>query len=131
MSRRSRKTHRREEGRRPAWSTWLNKWTLGGAALILVGLLGFLAAANQSSPAPAGSTGASNQADIPYPGVPRTPLEEVKAKFDAETVLIVDSRSAEEYARSHIPGAISLPLSDLSAQNPDLPRDTEIITYCT
>ncbi|MBS1253707.1 MAG: hypothetical protein MAG451_02760 [Anaerolineales bacterium] len=131
MSRRSPKTRKHQESRRPAWSTWLNKWTLGGAALILVGLLGFLLAANRSSPAPASSTGASNQADIPHPGVPRMSLEEVKAKSDAGTVLIVDSRSAEAYARSHIPGATSLPLSDLSTQNPDLPRDREIITYCT
>jgi rhodanese-related sulfurtransferase/DNA-binding transcriptional ArsR family regulator len=44
--------------------------------------------------------------------------------------LVVDVRPAEEYAAGHIPGAISVPLAELSARLPDLPREAEIIAYC-
>lgn len=98
--------------------------------MVLLGLVVVLIA-TRSSPATPTSSSTANQQDIPFPEVPRTPLADVKAKFDAGTVLIVDTRSREEYDRGHIPSAISLPLSDLSTQNPDLPHDAEIITYCT
>jgi 3-mercaptopyruvate sulfurtransferase SseA len=110
----------------------VSPWTLAGLAVILVGVAGFLFAYTRSLPGPAAQTRASNQqGDIPFPEVPRIPLEEAKAKFDAGTALIVDTRSREEYDQSHIPNAISLPLTELNTQNPDLPRDVEIITYCT
>ncbi len=131
MSKRSRRTHRRRQERRGTFRSLINKWTLGGAALVLIGLLGFLVAVSRPSPGTTPAPGVASQPDIPYPEVPRAPLAEVKAKSDAGTALIVDTRSPEEYAQQHIPGAISLPLSDLSTQNPDLPRDAEIITYCT
>lgn len=133
MSKRRRKTRQRQPARdRSIFDTLLNKWTLGGAALILIGVLGFLIAANrQPSPATPSQPAATNNSDIPYPEVPRTPLADAKAQYDAGAAFIVDARTQDQYAASHIPGAISLPLSDLSTQNPDLPRDQDIVLYCT
>ncbi|MFQ5342936.1 MAG: rhodanese-like domain-containing protein [Anaerolineae bacterium] len=130
MSRRTRAKQRRRQARRRSSRNLVNKWTLSGLALVLLGLVVVLIA-TRSSPATPTSSSTANQQDIPFPEVPRTPLADVKAKFDAGTVLIVDTRSREEYDRGHIPNAISLPLTDLSTQNPDLPHDAEIITYCT
>lgn len=132
MSRRSRKTRKRRD--RSGGSYWhlLNKWTVGGATLILIGLAGFLVAVNQ--PGPAATTeapAAGNQPDIPAPEIPRTSLEEAKTKFDTGTALFVDTRSMAEYQQSHIPDAVPLPLDELNTRNPDLPLDAEIITYCT
>jgi rhodanese-related sulfurtransferase len=64
--------------------------------------------------------------------VPRMAPSVLKDRLDAgDDVLVVDARSAGEYAQEHIPGAISVPLSDLEARMDDLPRDQEIVFYCT
>ncbi|MFQ5857230.1 MAG: rhodanese-like domain-containing protein [Anaerolineae bacterium] len=136
MARRSRsrasakRRRTRRQTRQSAFGNLINKWTLGGIALVLVGAVGILIAA-RSSPPTTSTPSAATQQDIPYSEVPRTPLAEAKTKFDAGTALFVDTRSLEEYERKHIPNAIALPLSDLSSQSADLPRDAEIITYCT
>ncbi len=44
--------------------------------------------------------------------------------------LVLDLRRPEEYAVSHIPGAMPLPISELSRRLHDLPRDREIVCVC-
>jgi 3-mercaptopyruvate sulfurtransferase SseA len=64
--------------------------------------------------------------------VPRVAPSVLKERLDAgEGVLVVDARSSGEYAEAHIPGAISVPLSDLEGRLDELPRDQEIVFYCT
>jgi hypothetical protein len=74
--------------------------------------------------------------------IPRISVEEVKAKLDADTnIIIIDSRSAKSYQKSHIAGAISLPFSTerplgdmvepYSGADTRLSNYDEIITYCT
>ena len=41
---------------------------------------------------------------------PRISMEAFKKLFAAKNVVIVDTRNAEEFAKSHIPGAVLLPL---------------------
>src|SRR5258706_264305 len=41
---------------------------------------------------------------------PRISMEAFKKLFAAKTVVIVDTRNAEQFAKSHIPGAVLLPL---------------------
>jgi predicted sulfurtransferase len=41
---------------------------------------------------------------------PRISMPAFKKLFAAKTVVIVDTRNAEEFAKSHIPGAVLLPL---------------------
>lgn len=45
--------------------------------------------------------------------------------------LVVDLRTQEEYAASHIPGSVVLPISQLSQWLHTLPRDREIICVCS
>ncbi len=45
-------------------------------------------------------------------------------------VLVLDVRSAEDFAKGRIPGAKSLPLADLPAKLASLPKDKTIVTYC-
>jgi rhodanese-related sulfurtransferase len=47
-----------------------------------------------------------------------------------QEVVLVDVRPPEEYRAGHIPGAISLPLSELTDRLNDLPRDAEVVAYC-
>lgn len=58
--------------------------------------------------------------------------EEAKEMIGKEGVFLVDVRTAKEYAEGYIPGAILLPLDELSKKAetvlPD--KDSTIIVYC-
>ena len=74
-----------------------------------------------------------NNVPLTEADVPRVPLEQAKVALDSGAAVIVDVRSAQAYEASHIPGAISIPLSEIEA-NPNglkLDKDQWIITYCT
>ena len=45
-------------------------------------------------------------------------------------VTILDVRPREEYQAGHIPGALSVPLSDLRKRLGELPKDREVVAYC-
>jgi rhodanese-related sulfurtransferase/DNA-binding transcriptional ArsR family regulator len=45
-------------------------------------------------------------------------------------VTVLDVRSAEEYRAAHIPGARSIPMSELEARLRELPKKREIVAYC-
>lgn len=65
--------------------------------------------------------------------VPRVTVEDAKTAFDNGTAIIVDVRSEQAFAQSHIPGAINIQLGEFET-NPtelNLPKDHWIITYCT
>jgi 3-mercaptopyruvate sulfurtransferase SseA len=71
------------------------------------------------------------EAGVPYPEVARISLAEAKAHYDAGEAVVVDVRTREDYETLHVPNAISLPLSELSARYEELPLEAEILTYCT
>ncbi|MBZ0271876.1 metalloregulator ArsR/SmtB family transcription factor [bacterium] len=45
-------------------------------------------------------------------------------------VSVLDVRPAEEYRAGHIPGALSIPVGELTRRLAELPRDREIVAYC-
>jgi len=52
--------------------------------------------------------------------VPRISVEEVITKLDAgDNIVLVDTRSVEEYREASISGAISIPLTELLDENDD------------
>lgn len=64
--------------------------------------------------------------------VPRLSTEEVKERLDSGADLaIVDVRIKETFDETHVKGAISIPLSELEARYAELPKDREIIIYCS
>ncbi|WP_026782556.1 rhodanese-like domain-containing protein [Pleomorphomonas koreensis] len=58
------------------------------------------------------------------------PPQEVKALLDSKAIHLVDVREAHEWSDGHIPGAIHLPLSELSARVGDLPEGKPVVLYC-
>lgn len=60
---------------------------------------------------------------------------ELKAMIDRKEpgLLVIDSRSRRQHEEEHIPGAISLPLSDMEqdASLPQAPRDARLVFYCS
>jgi rhodanese-related sulfurtransferase/DNA-binding transcriptional ArsR family regulator len=56
--------------------------------------------------------------------------EELQERLDDPGTVILDVRSAAEYAAGHVPGAVSLPESRLREELDRLPSGAEIIAYC-
>lgn len=52
------------------------------------------------------------------------------SRVRAGEVTLLDVRPAQEYEAGHIPGAISVPLSELGSRLAELPRDREVVAYC-
>ncbi len=61
-----------------------------------------------------------------------TPLspEEVKARLDAGRAVLVDIREPDEFARSHVPGARSHPLSGWEAAHLTVDPDADVVFTC-
>jgi hypothetical protein len=72
-----------------------------------------------------------NTVSPPYPDVPRVPLEDAQDKLAQGQAILVDVRSRASYDKSHAAGAISMPEEEITARLDELPRDKEIILYCT
>ena len=59
-------------------------------------------------------------------------IDSIKALIEAEsaaTYLLIDVRQPGEYAKSHIPGAVSMPLNELVAGNIALPEHKPLFVY--
>ena len=56
--------------------------------------------------------------------------DELLRRAAAGEVTILDVRPVPEYAAGHVPGAISIPIEELTERLADLPTDTEIVAYC-
>lgn len=56
--------------------------------------------------------------------------EELLERAQAGTVTVLDVRPRQEYRAAHIPGALSIPLEELSDRLSELPTDREIVAYC-
>jgi hypothetical protein len=64
--------------------------------------------------------------------VPRMSAPELKERLDrGEKILVVDARTAGEFQKQHIAGAISVPLNEVASRLDELPRDQDIVFFCT
>jgi hypothetical protein len=63
--------------------------------------------------------------------VPRISAEDLKEKYNTGNVLIVDVRDQASYDANHIKGALHIPLASIEANLDLLPKEKEIVTYCT
>jgi rhodanese-related sulfurtransferase len=61
---------------------------------------------------------------------PQVDVEAVLTAPPDRRPILVDVRTAQEYARGHLPGAVNLPVDDLRSRLGELPRDREIAVYC-
>jgi hypothetical protein len=68
---------------------------------------------------------------IPHPEVPRISVQDTKIQLENGRAVVVDVRSRNSFDQSHIPGSISIPESEMDARLDELPRDKDVILYCT
>lgn len=57
-------------------------------------------------------------------------IEELLARSQAGEVVVVDVRPRLEFDAGHLPGALSIPLEELSQRLGELDPDTSIVAYC-
>lgn len=66
--------------------------------------------------------------------VPRITVDELKEKFAKNApVFIIDSRSQGSYdsSQNKIKGAVRIPMDEIESRLKEIPRDREIVVYCT
>jgi predicted sulfurtransferase len=66
--------------------------------------------------------------------VPRITVQELKTKMDkGEDLVIIDVRTGKDYegSRIKIKGAVRIPIVQMEERYKELPKDKQIITYCT
>jgi 3-mercaptopyruvate sulfurtransferase SseA len=104
---------------------------LGPLGVMAIGLVLIFAAVlfGRALRAPSEATAAPTPASPA--GMPRVSLADAKAAYDDGTAVFLDVRFADDYAASHIPGALSIPLADLESRLSELNPTDWIITYCT
>ncbi len=96
-------------------------------AILSLSLLFLLSACSPSEPSASGS----GSEDV-FPEPVKITAEEAHERMTAGTPVVVDVRTAGEYAEGHIPGAILLPNEEIGTEPPaQLPvLDAEILIYC-
>jgi rhodanese-related sulfurtransferase/DNA-binding transcriptional ArsR family regulator len=57
-------------------------------------------------------------------------FKELRRLVKAGAVTVIDVRPREEYEAGHIPGALSMPISDLKRRGTQLLKRREVIAYC-
>jgi NADPH-dependent 2,4-dienoyl-CoA reductase/sulfur reductase-like enzyme/rhodanese-related sulfurtransferase len=61
---------------------------------------------------------------------PQASIEEILAAPPAERPLLLDVRTAEEFASGSIPGAVNVPIDDLRSRLSELERQRTIVAFC-
>ncbi len=73
----------------------------------------------------------TQNADIPYPNITRVSLADAKTAYDSGSAVFLDVRSTGDYNNAHVPGALSIPESEIENRLAELDPQAWIITYCT
>lgn len=59
-----------------------------------------------------------------------TPAELIRRQNSGEKLQIIDTRSKKDYDKSHVKGAIHVPLAELRERNVELDKYVATVTYC-
>jgi rhodanese-related sulfurtransferase/DNA-binding transcriptional ArsR family regulator len=58
------------------------------------------------------------------------PTGELRRRLAAGDVTLIDVRPPDEFAAGHIPGALSLPVTELAGRLREVPKRKEVVAYC-
>ncbi len=61
---------------------------------------------------------------------PQLDVEDVLDRPEGQRPYLLDVRTPEEFAASHIPGALNIPVDELRRRLGEVPRDREVAAYC-
>jgi len=75
--------------------------------------------------------GAARAGHDAAPAVVSLRSDYLKRLMDAhEAVVLVDMRTPREYRAGHLPGAISVPITELDRRFKEIPRAPRVVLYC-
>ncbi|MSP14012.1 MAG: metalloregulator ArsR/SmtB family transcription factor [Chloroflexi bacterium] len=57
-------------------------------------------------------------------------VQELQERLQTGEVILIDVRPATEYRNGHLPGALSMPLSEIQQMMAALPDDRMVVAYC-
>jgi hypothetical protein len=97
---------------------------IGGGLLLLLAAVAYIVLNRPATAVVTPTPGSGSQ-------VQRVTLDEAKAAHDHGSAVFLDVRDASSYGAGHIPGAISMPLSELPSRYKELNPKAWIIPYCT
>lgn len=88
--------------------------------------------------APSAVRGAAAAQPVAAGGPSRAPtmievsIEELieRTRERGKRLTLIDVRSAQEFAASHVPGAINIPLDQIAARAAELPAEGDVVFYC-
>lgn len=108
------------------------------AALALLATLGLAACASPTQTQDSTANDNATAMDAPKSGTENSDAyhkitaDEAQALMNEKSVTIVDVRTPQEYDEGHIPGAINIPVENISSDKPAELTDTdaELIVYC-
>ena len=61
----------------------------------------------------------------------RISLADAKKAFDGGNAVFVDTRAAQSYEAKHIKGALNIPAEEFQTRYTEVPKNKQIITYCS
>jgi len=61
----------------------------------------------------------------------RISLKDAKEAVDAGTAVVIDTRAGAAYKSEHIKGSISMPVDEVEKRYGELPKDKQLIFYCS
>jgi hypothetical protein len=132
---RSSGTFRKQRKQRQKFGSLVIPITVG--AVVVAIIFGVIVSAESRQPSPADNPSAVATAQglgtqsIPYPAVPRISLTDAQRELENGQAILVDVRSKSSYDSGHAVGAISMPEEEINTRLNELPRDKDIILYCT
>lgn len=66
---------------------------------------------------------------LAFLGSPQMSVEEVRARLESGGLVVVDARFRTDFDESHVPGAISMPLSEIEQRRQELPGGKPVVVY--
>ena len=57
-------------------------------------------------------------------------IRDLLARMEDGTILLLDVRSGDEFARGHLPGSINIPIDQVEQRMSELSETAEVVAYC-
>ena len=103
-------------------------------SLIAVAVIGISIFSACQKGAPNTNTAKTSSVSTPVESVdniPRISLADAKKAFDEGNAVFVDTRAEAQYKQEHVKGAINIPAEAFQTRYAEVPKDKQIITYCS
>lgn len=110
---------------------------LGVCLAVLTGCASQATVNNTNQTAASAAVRSNNKTEVSEPahieadGVNRISIQDAKTAFDKGTAVIVDTRAETAYKAERIKGSINMPTETVSTRFKELPKDKQIIFYCS